>query len=169
MLLLNDESASPPNSSRDALSGLVRGLLSDFVFVNFSFKRLAGEMPRIELVILFRRSVRSDPGSLKVSALSINPGYGREEVDSDNGSDWEEAFGDISTASGIVEAVLSAWNRPGSITSGTEGVPPTVVVLMRGEDVVKYPVCESREINGGGALWVEATSLASHLLKRTVD
>ncbi len=161
MVLLN-EAASPPRGSRDGLSGLVRGLLSDFVFVNFSFKRLAGEMPRIELVILFRRSDRSVPGSLNVSALSTRPVYGREEVDSDIGSDWEEAFGDISIDSGIAEAVLGVWNRPGSTTSGRGGVPSTEVVLMSGEDVVKYPVCDSREMSGGGALWVEATSLASY-------
>lgn len=43
-------------------------------------------------------------------------------------------------------------------------MPSTVVVVIKGEDVVKYPACDSRVTSGGG-LWGEATSLAARRAK----
>lgn len=69
--------------------------------MNLSFRRLAGEIPRIELEILFRRVDLSVDGSLKVSALSSRSVEGRTDA-------WSagEAFGEISTFSGVAIAVL---------------------------------------------------------------
>ena len=73
--------------------------------MNLSFRRLAGEIPRIELEILFRRVDLSVDGSFKVSALSSRSVEGRTDVDWDTWSAGE-AFGEISTFSGVAIAVL---------------------------------------------------------------
>lgn len=73
--------------------------------MNLSFRRLAGEIPRIELEILFRRVDLSVDGSFKVSALSSRSVEGRTDVDWDAWSAGE-AFGEISTFSGVAIAVL---------------------------------------------------------------
>src|SRR3954454_15305311 len=95
--------APPSKGSRGSLSGLVLGLLSDLEGVNLSFRRLAGEIPRIELVILFRRVALSVDGSLKVSALSSRSVEGGIDVGWDTWSAGE-AFGDISIVSGVATA-----------------------------------------------------------------
>jgi hypothetical protein len=79
--------------------------LSDFG-TNFSFKRLAGEIPRKELEILFRRGDLSVEGSLKVSALSSRSPKGNAGVDSDAGIDGD-AFGEMSIVLGNADAVLA--------------------------------------------------------------
>jgi hypothetical protein len=121
------------------LSGLVLGLLSDLEGVNLSFRRLAGEIPRIELVILFRRVDLSVNGSLKVSALSSRS----VEGGTDEGWDtWSagEAFGEISIVSGVATAVLGTSNSLGSTILVSGWPSSTVVVVIRGDELVKYPV-----------------------------
>lgn len=54
LLWLPNPFDSPFKVSRGSLSGLVLGLLSSLDGANFSFRRLAGEIPRIELEMLFR-------------------------------------------------------------------------------------------------------------------
>jgi hypothetical protein len=100
------ESFDPPfKGSRNSLSGLVLGLLSDLDGTSFSFKRLAGEIPRNELEMLFRRTDLSVEGSLRVSALSSRSVEGSTGADSDTGSD-AEALGEISAVCGTADAVL---------------------------------------------------------------
>jgi hypothetical protein len=148
---LSEACALPSKGSRDSLSGLVLGLLSDLDEVNFSFRRLAGEIPRIELEILFRRVDRSVDGSLKVSARSSRSVAGVADVD---WGTWivGEALGEILAASGGAIAVLGTSTSLGS-TGLISGWPSsTVVVVIRGDELVKYPVWESRETSGGGLL-----------------
>lgn len=142
---LGEAFAPPSKGSRDSLSGLVLGLLSDLDEVNFSFRRLAGEIPRIELEILFRRVDPSVDGSFNVSALSSR------SVEGGTGVDWDtwgagEAFGEISIVSGVTIDVLGL----GSTILVSESSSSTVVVVIRGDELAKYPVWESRESSGGG-------------------
>jgi hypothetical protein len=151
------EAVTPPSKgSRDSLSGLVLGLLSDLDEVNFSFRRLAGEIPRIELEILFRRVDPFVDGSFKVSALSSRSVEGSADVD--RGS-WSagEAFGEISIVSGLAIDVLGTSKSLGSTILISEWPSSTVVVVIRGDELAKYPVWESRESSGGG-LYVKVVS-----------
>jgi hypothetical protein len=131
--------AAPFKASPDPLSGLVLGLLSGFDVLNLSFRRLAGEIPRNELEILFRRVDRSVEGSCNVSALSSRSVEGSTDVDLDPGSD-RDAFGEISIVSGNAEAVLGTWKSPGFMAVCSEWSSSTVVVVMRGDELVRYPV-----------------------------
>jgi hypothetical protein len=146
---LGEAFAPPSKGSRDSLSGLVLGLLSDLDEVNFSFRRLAGEIPRIELEILFRRVDPSVDGSFNVSALSSRSVEGGTDVDWDT---WGagEAFGEISIVSGVTIDVLGTSKALGSTILVSEWSSSTVVVVIRGDELAKYPVWESRESRGGG-------------------
>jgi hypothetical protein len=148
--------APPSKGSRDSLSGLALGLLSDLDEVNFSFRRLAGEIPRIELEILFRRVDPSVDGSFKVSALSSRSVEGSAYIDWDTWSAGE-AFGEISIVSGVAIDVLGTSKSLGSTILISEWPSSIVVVVIRGDELVKYPVWESRESSGGG-LYVKRVS-----------
>jgi hypothetical protein len=93
--------------------------LSDFDGTNFSFKRLAGEIPRNELEKLFRRTDLSVEGSLKVSDLSSRSVEGSTDVDSDTGSDGD-AVGEMSIVSGNADGTLGAWKSPGPVACCVE-------------------------------------------------
>ena len=153
---LGEAVAPPSKGSRVSLSGLAFGLLSDLDEVNLSFRRLAGEIPRIELEKLFRRVDLSVDGSFKVSALSSRSVGGGADVDCNT---WGtgEAFGEISIVSGVAITVLGTSKSLGSTILISEWPSSTVVVVIRGDELVEYPVWESRESSGGG-LYVKVVS-----------
>ena len=128
----------PLKGSPDPLSGLALGLLSGFDVLNLSFRRLAGDIPRNELEILFRRVGRSVEGSCNVSALGSGSAGGGAGANSDTGN-VGDAVEEILPVSGNAEAVLGTWKSPGSMALGSEWPSSTVVVVMRGDELVRYP------------------------------
>ncbi len=65
----------------DPLSGLVRGLFGDFPGWNASFNFRPGEMPRMELPMLFLRGDRDSVGRSRVFARSNKVGEFRAVVE----------------------------------------------------------------------------------------
>ena len=93
----NSAPAPSPNDPVELRSGLMSGLLIGFLAINLSFSLLAGEPPRIELAMLFRRPAPSGDGALRVSARSIKPGEAGDGICSDAGS-LDEALGKAAAA-----------------------------------------------------------------------
>lgn len=88
--------------------------------------------------MLFRRPDRSVDGSPKVSALSNRSVEGSAGADSDKGSDGE-ALGEVSIISGNADAVVDTLASTGSVAWDSEWPSSTVMVVMRGDELVKYP------------------------------
>jgi hypothetical protein len=140
-----------------SLSGLALGLLSPFAMENLSFSRRAGDKPRIEPPKLFLFLARSAEGSLRVLARSVKPKIWSAGEDSETG----RVRGETSNVGGGAPGTISiVW---AGARSGIEGLAEesssAADVGIRGEDVVRYAVGESRE-RSGGAL-VEFNNLIS--------
>jgi hypothetical protein len=78
-----------PLPRNESLSGLVLGLLLDFPGWKASLNFLPGDIPRIELLMLFLRPDREPEGSPRVLDRSNRVGEDREDVELVAGSEGE--------------------------------------------------------------------------------